>query len=240
MRCVVPLSCALIAAIAGTAQGAFISFASDNNSDGPTFQGAGGAPGSNPMFRDGGPLSGGNVDVNLLIDADENGPGVATPVSTVFLSNITLTNNSQQALLGGGFVHGYRASGFYEFRLASTLATLLRVEFSNAYFASISNVATALGSSATLQANDQTSSINVITATGALSGLGQMRDFAFTLTAVQAPGGNNVPVRPDGSINLPEFQWTSEGSYSARVVVPTPASAALMAMAGLAAARRRR
>lgn len=241
MRSSNALTLAAMAAVAGSvigsAQGAYISFASDTNHAGPTFI-------SNntqiPTFRDGGPSTlGGQVALKLLVDADEDGPGAAVSYDIFFKFNATLTNYNRHNL-AGNWIHEYTSFGRYEFVDANSGALLLGVNFHEALFTSWSRDMGFLGTSATLQSNlgpdDDMSSEGLL-----VQQFRDLQDWAFTLTNLRATSvkpGDVVPVGNDGSHR---YDWKSEGSYSATLTaIPAPGAIALIGLGGLIAGRRRR
>ncbi|MDX2132806.1 MAG: hypothetical protein SFY69_12220 [Planctomycetota bacterium] len=237
MRAIAVSLCVL--AGAGVAKADFFSFASDMNTDGPTFAGAPFLPPGLGTITDGAHM---NIDhtvrVSLLWDADEDGPGPAVPITSNFVMQMSL-NSYSPAPVSGGFLHSYAGSGSFEFQDPTTLASFLRVEFSNAIFSTFSASALTWGSTGTIQANAGTDAAlaYIPGATGPLAGrsLTDNEGFAFTLTALRAMGGGNVPVLQNGAVTT---EWLSEGSWSGHAV-PAPAGLAL-ALAGLGVFARRR
>lgn len=223
--------------VAASANAAYISFASDTNSGGPTFI-------SNntqlPSFRDGGPSTlGGKVALRLLLDVDEDGPGAATVYDVHMNFNATLTNYNAHNF-SGNWIHEYTSFGRYEFVDANTGNLLLGVNFSNALFTSWSSSSDFLGTSASLQSNlgpDDDTSID-----GSLSQFfPTMTDWAFTLTNLRATTTKPGDVVPVGNSGVHRYDWKSEGSYSATLTpIPAPGAIALAGLGGLLAARRRR
>ena len=233
MRALFSVAAVLVAA--GAAQAATISFASDTNPNGPTFNGISGGPPI--LLRDGGlPDPDGLVTVALLVDADENGPGLPTVEEAGFFFDATLTGYSR-TMVGTAWRHEWLASGTLMFHHHATGEMLLGVEFANALMTSWSESQFDMGLSATLQWNAL-----VDPAPGPFDGtlteqFGNTREFAFTLTNIRAFSelGPRVAVSSEGTFR---DDWASEGSFSA-TLVPTPGAMGLLGLGGLLAARRR-
>lgn len=220
---------------ASVAQGAFLSFASDNDHTSYTFAGVGGsiANASDPS------------DPQVLLVDDDNGglPRLAFEVN--FVSSFQLTYLGSSALpLPGKYIHAYSVNGTFSFVDRFTGATILTSQVQG-------GVATAIGSgsnlvtpttwddTATLQFSDR---YGVVTYTwngpnlpgyGLLSGFSSAGDDdgAFTLTSLGRATGLGVNV--NSQTGLPNGEWLSEGSFSGRTnIVPAPGA---IAMAGLGA-----
>lgn len=226
------------AALAGAAHADFFSFASDMNPNGPTFSGPPTLPPGIGFFTDGQHM---NIDhmvmVDLLWDADEDGPGgpVAIPAMFSFRANFNTYNMFPVA---GSFVHAYTANGFADFVDPQTFERILRINFNNALFTSWSNSPGLWGETATLQDHEGTDPNIVFLTGGPLAGrdLSMSEDFGFTLTAMETMDGGRVPIAPDGSIL---DTWMSEGSFSAHAT-PAPGALALAALGAVSVLRRRR
>jgi hypothetical protein len=236
----ITLSCLALAVAAGYAQAAFFSFASDFNDQAWTFTGNG------SQITNG---TGPNNPIVLMID-DNNGPLPPLLVSTRFQASFNLTTVGNFPLGGGAYSHNYRASGTFSFTDIASGTTLLTVDFSQALFTA-GGAEFTWGSTGALQANSAVGSVVNFTWGGAaLPGYGLSPgslgsgDFGFDLTALNTSGVipynfQNLGVGITQATSFPVQQWWSEGSFSASVV-PSPAGAALLALAGLGIARRSR
>lgn len=237
MRFVLSAAAVVVAAGAvGWAQAATISFGSDSNPNGPTFNGFSGDP---PIrLLDGGLVDpDGIVVVDLLIDADENGPGLPTVEEAGFFFDGTLTGYSRE-MVGTAWRHEWLVSGALMFHHHASGEMLLGVEFDNALMTSWSASEFDMGLSATLQWNALVDAAPGPFEGMLVEGFGDVQDFAFTLTDIEVFGefGLQVPVGNDGSFRA---DWASEGSFSA-TLVPTPGAMGLLVLGGLVAGRRRR
>lgn len=236
-------NCMALALIVGlgasVAHADFFSFASDLNPDGPTLSGPPGMPPGLGGVFDAAALNPDNaVTVNLLWDADEDGPGAATSISALFVMQMNFTSYTAFPI-GGNFLHSYTGGGFFDFVNPASGASILRVQFENALFSSWSPTPLAWGPTATIQtsyATDPTLTF-IPGPTGPLAGrdLSTSEEFAFTLTALRALGGGAVPVAQGGMVMAP---WASESSWSARAI-PAPGTL-MLALAGLGVLARRR
>jgi hypothetical protein len=226
------------AGLAGAANAAFFSFASDTANRQWTFKGLG-----NTVTQ--GDVNGSDID--LILNNDNGGAQVS--IATKFFANWTLTHVSSTNV-GPYIAHSYRATGMFEWRDASTGAMVLRGDFTDALFTATGR-ANSWDSTATVMGADSytqfgyTSGINdpsVGMAIGAMSG---PQDFGFTLTVINTSGA--LPYIPNsanrgstlGADLLPNRQWWSEGSFSGSAV-PTPGSVALLGLGGLLCAKRNR
>lgn len=235
-------------ALAGTAQAAFFSFASDNNNHTNwTFRGSGGS------LTDAGPQPNATV---LYID-DDNGALPRLAIDTTFRAEMQLAWIASTPIGSGLFVHNYRllqrdqnvpAFGWYD----AAGAPILTADISG-----VGNVLTAVGfenswfSTATMQGSDNSETRVTYTWHGDDNpGYGLFRgesighdDFAFTLTVLNVDLNIGVALNPNTKLPDPgpERFWTSEGSYSGSArFIPTPGALALLGIAGLVSARRRR
>lgn len=236
------LACASVALAAGSAQGAFFSFASDSRDHAWTFSGSG----SNVVDA-----TAPNDPVMLLIE-DNNGALPAMSVSTQFNAQVTLAFAGDVNLGGGAVSHNYLASGTFRFIDVAAGTPLLTVTFTNCLYTSRGGVSSWYTTGA-LQGDDGAGASVTMTWGGAnLPGyglapgaLGSPRGFGFDLTALNTSGaipyaGQNPGVGLDAN-HLPNATWFSEASFSASAsAVPAPGAGAVMGLAGLAAVRRRR
>ncbi len=227
----------LFAAGAAAEPSVTFSFASDVNSDGPTFRGDAG---------------GGVVDtvrnpLGLLVD-DANGPLPTLSFDdTKFYADFQLTHDSSITLGTGQMLHTYRLDGSFRFDAVQTMS----VEIENGLFTALGGAAT-WGSSASIQASSEAGSTVTYTweresypAYNLFTGLStqQNTDASFTLTNLLSftAFGTEPGVDLDPQSFLPNEKWQSEGSYSGSAFfIPAPASVALLGAGGLIATRRRR
>ncbi len=234
------LVCAAVALTAGSAQASFFSFASDSRDQAWTFSGTG----ANVVDA-----TAPNSPVTLLIE-DNNGALPALNVSTQFNALFSLAFAGDVALGGGTVSHNYLASGSYHFMDVASGMNLLTVTFTNCLFTARGG-ASSWFSTAALQGDEGNGASVVMTWSGAsLPQYGLVpgvlpapRGFAFDLSALNTSGaipysGQNPGVALDAN-HLPVSTWFSESSFSASTA-PTPGTVAVLGLAGMAAARRRR
>lgn len=238
-----PLAILSIAGLAATSQAGLLSFASDFSDNSWTFFGEN--HGDHFAIED-------QIDISdpmtLLIDDDN---GLLDPLSfqVDFNAHMDLDYVTSTDLGGGLFLHVYAIQevdlGWFtdsgpimEIAVEGGLVTVLGGEFS-------------WGSTATIQASDTTGSVTYTSSIdapdyGIFAGdsVGN-DDFAFTLTAINTNG--SIPydfsdIGVDlGSDMLPMDDFYAEGSFSGSAqFVPAPASALLLAGAGLFGIRKRR
>ena len=125
------LAIAALAFAAGSAQAALFSFASDRNTDGPTFS----ALASNTV-SDGRTLdANGIISVDFLADRDDNGPIAAQSILARFEFSANITSY-QPVPFAGQFIHNFTLSGGYNIIDDATNAVIFSATFSNALFSS--------------------------------------------------------------------------------------------------------
>lgn len=225
---------------AGSADAAFLSFASDTNDQAWTFTGTG-ATVTN--------ATGQNNYLTLNID-DNNGPLPTIQVSTRFSANYTIDFVGTTTLPGGALAYSYAANGSFNFVDVATGTTIFTVNFTNALF-STRGSASAWSTTAALQGDNSLGGTVSMTWNGAnLPGYGLSTGgvfnggFGFDLTALNSNGtlpwsGQNPGVGVNANTHLPTATWFAESSFSA-TTIPSPSGLALLGIGGLAAVRRRR
>lgn len=229
-------------AAAGTAQGAFFSFASDTADQNWSFTGSG-----NKVYDGGGVNDA--VPVTLLID-DDNGPlSEVSFAGAAFIADFTLSNGSRTQRTASAYNYSYDVAGFFEFRDArGTL--LLRCEFNGAQMI-IEGSVTSWGPKGTIFGSDFTEAIVTYSSELNLPAYGVVpgtfvgaSDFGFDITALNRTG--TIPFNPaDRGVEVSAAngflptEWFSEGSYSGSAV-PSSGSVALLGLAATAAFRRKR
>jgi hypothetical protein len=232
-----PVLCAsVVAAVAGSANAAFFSFASDNDHRSWTFAGNG-----NSVHNASDPS-----DPQVLLIDDENGALPPLTMNVDFSSNFTIGYVGSMALGNGAFLHDYTLNGTFAFSVAGL--PILQATVTNGGFTAI-GTNTSWFSTATAQGSDYAGNPG---GTVTYTWLGVPApaydllpgnsigpdDMAFTLTVINSAIGRGVAL---GENHLPSGAWNSEGSYSGSGRwVPAPGSLALLGLGGLFAGRRRR
>ncbi len=221
--------------ISGSAHAAFFSFASDRDHTSWTFSGLGGVveDAQDPFDP-----------VILLID-DDNGVLPAIEFNAEFDANISITHAASIPLGGGGmWAHNYMANGSFLFS-DSNSDPLLTATFQGALMTSL-GTASAWGSTATIQGNDNIASAVEYTWFGPdmpdyglfTGDLLDPEDFGFDLTVLQTQSGLGVSL--DGQF-MPNELWSSEASFSGSGSnIPTPMSLMPLAAGSMLILRRRR
>jgi len=218
------LACALVAATPALA--VTFSFASDDNHDGPTFQGHSG--GSMPDdFNEASAFSvDAIVNVDLMVDLNHDVGGGIVIFPSEFTFDGTISNYTLDSR-GGNWVHSWDVSGSFNFRHAGTGQLLLVVRFENALLTTLSPSPGSLGETATLQDSEGVDSGISFQTFTLLQGIGVpssavtlSEDFAFTMTRIRRSTGIGLPFIDHG-----EFLngWISEGSFSAHATGFSPA-----------------
>lgn len=222
---------ATLGLLAGSANAALFSFASDTNQTDFTFAGFG-----NQVSDAQDPTD----PVVLLVD-DDNGPLPALAFNVEFDADFTIQHRGSTQIAPGIFTHSYRLDGTYQFSNAT--GVLLRVTIAEGAMVALGQQAT-WGSTDTILGSDDPGSVTYEWFGGDLPGYGVFNgtsigndDAAFTLTFLQTAAGLGVGL--DANF-LPNNEWKSEGSYSGTAFfVPAPGALALLGAAGLVARRRR-
>lgn len=223
-----------VALLAGAAaQGAFISFASDTSPANPTFVAT--FDDDQTVIRDFGP-----TNVDLLVDADEHGPLGPVTINANMTAEFTLSFAGGVSLGGPMYANVFSLAGFFEFRDAAG-AMIVRGDIANgtAALTSIGTFFTAFSASMSGAGISYTLGTigDIVGFTGTPAG-----DFGFTLTAINGGAGVDYifpAPRAAGLSPVGTDDFTAEGSFSGSFV-PTPGAGALLALGGLAMARRRR
>ncbi len=224
------------ALVAMSARADFLSFASDSNFDLPTFSNKS----TGAFVLDGGAGPNNLAHVNLMYDADEDGPLPAISIPSYF-SFAASTREYAALPYGAGVLHTYRLSGSFVFTaIANTSTPLLTVNFADAVFVSYSGQRNLLGSAGAIETDsfvDPTLSFvgGGLFANKEFTGI---RNFSFSMSALRdaETGGRAAIDTGTGSF---ASNWISEGSFSAQVT-PTPGALSLVGIAGLVGTRRRR
>jgi len=215
------------------ANAGLFSFASDNDSNSWTFAGNGAS------VRD----AQDPTDVLTLLVDDDNGPLPTLAFSVEFEANFRLTYLGSVAMGGGRFIHNYSLDGTFSFLSAADNSPVLTGTVSNGAFVALGDQGNWY-STANIQGNDGLGGTMSYSWDAAALPAGYnvtqglslgADDMAFTLTMLNG-GGPGVSLGQD---HLPALSWSSEGSFSGSTVPGAP-GAAVLALAGLAVARRRR
>lgn len=219
--------------IAGSAQAALFSFASDTNQTDFTFGGLGNAvtDAQDPFDP-----------VVLLVD-DDNGPLAPLEFEVEFDADFTIAHQGSTLVAPGIFTHTYSLNGTFTFTGATGL--LLRVDIEGGAMVALGGQ-NAWGSTDTILGSDDPGEVTYTWSGGDLPLYNVFNgesigtdDAAFTLTFLQTALGAGVGLDP--TTRLPTTSWNSEGSFSGTAFfVPAPGASALLALAGMTALRRRR
>lgn len=194
------------------------SFASDDNDDGPTFQGHSGGSMVNDFNEGSAPSADGTVQVDLMVDLNDDASGgvVIFPSVLTFGGNIS---GYSVVARGAGFVHQWDVSGSFTFRHQGTGQLLLVVSFDNGLFTTYSPSVGSLGETATLQDSAGVDSALTFTPSTMLAAIGvtstsvsASEDFAFTLTNIRSTVLSGLPYIDHGQFL---HGWIAEGSFSA-------------------------
>lgn len=225
-------------ALAGSANAALFSFASNTADRAWIFTGQG-----DTVTHATGPTD----FVTLHID-DDNGVLPRLDVSTQFNANIELIHQASVPIGGGDFSHNYLAAGSYTFTDIFTNTVILTINFEGVLFTARGGQGSWYTTAALQGDNNGGGSVSVTwsgasipayqLAPGTLPG-----SFAFGLSALNSSGAlpyaGQSPGASLGMDMLPSGTWWSEASWTA-FTVPAPGTLGLLALGGLAMARRRR
>lgn len=232
---------ASLALIAGSANAAVFSFATDTAVNHWTF--FGGA--SNGQITNGIIPGGG-----LSLQVDDNGPLPTLTFATRLQAHYSLSYVGSTPTDNGQYVHNYLVSGQFTFLDTSNGSPLLTTSFTNGEFA-VQGGEHSWNTTASLNAEVlRGASLSMFWNGDSLAGYGLDHNSSvaagglqFALTSINTSGKlpydqSNPGVQLDQGM-YPAQQWYAEGAYSATSNVPAPGSLVL-GMFGLAAARRRR
>lgn len=245
-----------IAGLTGSAHATFFSFASDSNSNNYTFMGTAGSAGSFQVMEASRPNS-----YKLLID-DDNGPAVTIKLNGVeFRANLTASAAQSVQIAGSIWQHTYRITGTFGFYRDNAPLLVVSVGANNQGVLTVPGTQNAWSATGAIIGADSFADvtytvtqtlIDEIVAAGANpatyglavgpGGTGTSvgpDDFSFDLTVLNT-GTPGTTVQLNPSDKTPTTTWKSESSYSGSAFIPAPGAAALMAMGGLVALRRRR
>lgn len=260
-RSVATLAAAAMLTIAGSAHATLFSFASDTNDQLTTFLGTAGSSGSFNI-NDRGPSN----RFTLLID-DNNGPALPFSRLVRFEMDVRASWISSPTIFGTTVQHIYsigNGTQGFAFRFVdptdnSVLLTASLDAQSQGVF-SVPGTATSWSTTGAVLGSDSFANVRY-TATQSLvdkmtlAGFNPQTygiaagdsigpdDFGFDLTRLFVRGTPGASVALDPQTRLPTVGWESEGSFSGSALegfVPAPATAGLLALGGLFAARRRR
>lgn len=242
MRGVIIVCAGLSAALGSVAQGAFISFASDNDHTSYTFQG------NSANITDQAP------DPQVLLVDDNNGLLPALAFNVNFTSSFQIGYLGSTAMpIPGKYLHSYSLSGSFAFHDNSTNTNILTGFLQGGVLTVIGNAAnlvtpTTWDDTATMQFSDAYGTVNYTWNGPDLPGYGLRTGFtsttgddgAFTLTGLsRANGASGVSL--NSQTGLPNADWFSEGSFSGRTtIVPAPGALALCGLAAMVVGRRTR
>lgn len=250
----------VLAGAAGSAQATLFSFASDMNSNAYTFGGSAGGGGSDGKFTitD---FSRPNT-FSLHVD-DDNGPMNTVMIPVEFRAALSADNGISTQIFGTLYQHTYRVSGTFGFYDAGGNALLtVIIGSANPAILTVPGSQTAWASSGAVLGADSFADITYVATSALVTALGGTAtaaqygivvgpdgtgssvgpdDFGFDLSALNA-GAMGLSVAIDPVSKAPTTAWRSESSYSGSVSggIPTPASAALMSIAGLVGCVRSR
>lgn len=204
--------------VAAPAAAVTFSFASDDNHDGPTWQGNSG--GSMPDdLSDAAPYDlSAAVEVDLVVDTNGDAAGGLVTFQSVVtfggsISGVTFTAR------GGGYLNVWDVTdGALHFSQQGTGAPILTIYFDQAVLSTYSPNFFNLGQTATLQTNSDVDPGLFFVTHPLLQGVGvtnskvsTSEDFALTFTNLRKPDGS------PGIIHHGVFlgDWIAEGSFSA-------------------------
>lgn len=213
---------AVLAPATAEAQRVCFSFASDRNSDGPTFFGQ---PPVN--VRDGSPVDpSGSVVVELWVQPFCNsGPLFSRKVQVLYRTEI---GPYQPFPFLGGFANTWNAEGLVRFIDLATSSVFLDIEFHRGLMTSWSTAPDLLGPTATVQDSEDLDPniqfiagpelLAILAAAGYPAGLLDVgEDFAFTMTNIREPGPGGAAAVVPIVVATGELldRWVAEGSFSA-------------------------
>jgi hypothetical protein len=237
--------CAGIVVVPASA-GITFSFAADSDDSGFTYSGTNSSPA--PPINLLSDSVGDPVIVDLIVDVNGAAPGGSTTFNTIFDFS-GMTSSYSAIPFAGGFVHHWAMGGSFTFTQTGSGLEVLRIDFGNALFSSISNSMTALGGSASLQTSEGLDgSLNFI-AGSPLAGLGITNEdldanesFSFGLSDLHAAGANPSAPLTIGAGGSWLQSWLADASFTAGAgaAVPSPGAIVLLLLSGLVTRRGRR
>lgn len=232
-----------ILAVAGSAtaqQVVTFSFASDDNSNAPSFVGSAGSSVSDSGFAD--------QSYSLLVD-DFNGPLPSVSYDELNLDvNFSIEAVTKVEIAPGLFNHQYTLAGGFSLVEEDTGSAVLNADISGAVVSILGTRDSWFTSGAVVSTDLDSAEItytwlgDTLSEYGLFSGessiIDGIDDGVFTLSAIRGEQGASVQL---GADDLPVEAWSAEGSFSGSAVfVPAPGTIGLLAGAGLIATRRRR
>lgn len=190
-----------------------LSFASDDNHDGPTFT-LRNTQLPNTIYID-------KIGVDLIVDKNEDNNGGLIKYQTIVKFEGKLEDH-QAYPYSGGYLHSWRVNGYFTFFHDDGTQghpELLTVKFENAVLTSFSSSYYSTGYTMTLQASEDTDPSIAFIPDTLLKAVGvdkydfeYFENFAFTLTNIKTKEGrSSVPISRSGYFRE---EWTAEGSFS--------------------------
>ncbi|MCP3960319.1 MAG: hypothetical protein GY719_20950 [bacterium] len=217
-KCALPVFLICLLALTVPAHAVTFSFASDDNHDGPTFNGHSGGSMPDDLNEASAFSVDGVVNVDLMVDLNDDAPGgiVIFPAEFFFAGSIS---NYTPSARGANWVQTWDVDGVATFRHAGTGQNLLQITFDGALLTSLSPSLGTLGETATLQDSEGVDPTIRFRTFPLLQGIGVndgavalSEDFAFTMTRIRRTDTNGLPFLDHG---LFLRSWISEGSFSA-------------------------
>ncbi|MEO0511983.1 MAG: hypothetical protein AAF108_03695 [Planctomycetota bacterium] len=232
------LACVL--APAASAQQITFSFASDSDSNDPTFVGSsdtfGNAPSAEPDF-------------SLLVD-DGNGPLPTLEFADLlFMADFSITSFGKTMIAPGLFLHNYSVDGVFALSDAGS-NNILEADVAGGVMSIVGGENSWATSGSIITSDIDMSEItyrwggmdfpDYLIFNGQESAGDDLDDGVFTLTFLADSSSDGVVELDDNG--LPVEEWTAEASFSGstRSLIPTPGAVAMIGLGGLLGAVRRR
>ena len=207
-----------VALVALPAHAVTFSFASDDNHDGPTWQGNSGGSMPDDIAHGASYDLSGAIEVDLIVDTNGDAAGGLVTFQSVVtlggsISGVTFTAR------GGGYLNVWDVTdGALHFAQQGTGSPILTIYYDQAVLSTYSPTFYNVGQTATLQANsDVDPSLSFVTYP-LLQGIGvnnasvsASEDFALTFTNVRKPDGSLAIIHHGVFLG----DWLAEGSFSA-------------------------